>query len=415
MSSPAIYLPDVADIRCADRVKLAEYVRELTKFINQCEARIGVAIAKAEADGIKAVHQCTNSTTLLEELAQISRAAAGRIVARAHATNPSRGLDGTVIPALAPLAGVAALEGAISPAHVDEITKIMVQIPATVSEEVRGGAEKILVDLAREVKPLEVSKAGERLLATLDPDGPEPKDPPERPKRELSFHERPDGSASFKGVLDKISLAQVKATLAPLSGLHSSEEGPDTRSLGERQADALMDVFHLAMGAEHLPKHGGDRVHVAITVDYETLKSGIGTAMLDYGGTITASEARLLACDCRVIPVVMGGKSEPMDLGRSRRTITIGQRRRLVLRDGNGCSFPGCRTHAKSCDGHHVIYWILGGPTDIGNLTLLCARHHRLIHCGGWEVRMAPDGKPDFIPPDYLDPLRRPRRNTVHL
>ncbi|WP_297536640.1 HNH endonuclease signature motif containing protein, partial [Amycolatopsis sp.] len=57
----------------------------------------------------------------------------------------------------------------------------------------------------------------------------------------------------------------------------------------------------------------------------------------------------------------------------------------------------------------------LGGPTDLNNLTLLCERHHRLIHCGGWEVRMGGDGRPDFIPPDYLDPLRRPRRNTCHL
>jgi Domain of unknown function (DUF222) len=351
-----ISLPDLADIARADRLQIAELVRQLISVVNQCDALIGAAAVKVEADGVKAVYQCTSSALWLDEVAQLGQAVANRIVARAHAVNPSRSLDGTQIPAVAPLTGVAAREGAIGPGHVEVIAKVMAKIPATVSEDDRAGAEKILVDLAREVKPLEVSKAGDRLLDTLDPDGPEPKDPPERPKRELSFHERPDGSASIRGVLDKLSLAQVKATLAPLSGPHSTEEGPDTRSLGERQADALLDVFNLAMGAGDLPKHGGDRVHVAITVDYETLKSGIGTAMLDYGGTITAAEARMLACDCRVIPVVMGGESEPMDLGRSRRLISIGQRRRLVLRDGAGCSFPGCRTHAKYCDGHHVVF-----------------------------------------------------------
>ncbi|WP_297545627.1 HNH endonuclease signature motif containing protein, partial [Amycolatopsis sp.] len=66
-------------------------------------------------------------------------------------------------------------------------------------------------------------------------------------------------------------------------------------------------------------------------------------------------------------------------------------------------------------EGHHIIFWILGGPTDLDNLTLLCERHHRLVHCGGWEVRMGGDARPDFIPPAYLDPLRRPRRNTVHV
>ncbi|MFD6071810.1 HNH endonuclease, partial [Amycolatopsis lurida] len=54
------------------------------------------------------------------------------------------------------------------------------------------------------------------------------------------------------------------------------------------------------------------------------------------------------------------------------------------------------------------------GPTDLRNLVLLCGFHHRLIHHGDWEVRMAADGLPEFIPPQYRDPLRHPRRNTLH-
>jgi hypothetical protein len=135
--------------------------------------------------------------------------------------------------------------------------------------------------------------------------------------------------------------------------------------------------------------------------------------MLDVGGVITAAEARMLACDCKVIPAVLGSDSEPMDLGRSKRIITPGQRCRLVLRDG-GCAFPGCNKHAKHTEGHHIVFWADGGLTNLNNLTLLCERHHRLIHCGGWEVRMGDDQKPDFIPSAYLDPLRRPRRNTTH-
>jgi hypothetical protein len=154
-------------------------------------------------------------------------------------------------------------------------------------------------------------------------------------------------------------------------------------------------------------------VHLSITVDYQTLMSGIGTATLDYGGVISAAEARLLACDCELIPAVMGSKSEQMDLGRKVRIITAGQRRRLVLRDG-GCAFPGCKTKAKHCDGHHIIWWIMGGPTNIDNLTLLCTHHHRIIHRGLWTVSMGTDGRPDFRPPDTHDPDRKPVRNTIH-
>jgi plasmid stabilization system protein ParE len=414
VSSSLIRFPSLAEIRRANPVEAAEIARQLARIYSECDALFGVLAAKVEAEGVKVVYQYLNTALWLDDVTQIGPAAAKRIVIRGKAVNSSSTLGGTGIPAIAPLAGIAARAGEITPAHVDEIVATMTKMPATVSDRDRAGAEKILVDLARQATPLEVRKAGDRLLNTFDPDGPEPKDPPERPQRELAFQEHRDGTATLKGKLDNLSYAQLRAALDPLAKPHSTEEGRDARSQWERHADALVDLVRLAMTVDEIPTHGGDRVHVAVTVDFETLKSGIGTAMLDYGGVITAAEARMLACDCKVIPAVLGTESEQMDLGRSKRIITTGQRRRLVMRD-RGCAFPGCKSHAKHCDGHHIVYWILGGPTNLNNLTLLCERHHRLVHCGGWEVRMGGDGRPDFIPPAYLDPLRRPRRNTVHL
>jgi hypothetical protein len=413
--SVPITLPDPADIRRADPAMLVEYARVITREMNRYTALLGLVVTKTETDGIKATHQYTSAVQWLMHTTGMSEPAARQIVVRSRGTNSLYAIDGTEVPGVAPLTGLAALAGDLTPAHVDVIVKTMTAMPATVSEEDRTAAEKILIGVARAASPVEVKKAGDRILDTLDPDGPEPKDPPERPERELSFQEHRDGSATLKGKLDNLAYAQLRAALDPLAKPHSTkEEGCDTRSQWERHADALVDLVRLAMTVDEIPTHGGDRVHVAITVDYETLKSGIGTAMLDYGGVITAAEARMLACDCKVIPTVLGTESEQMDLGRSKRIITTGQRRRLVMRD-RGCAFPGCNKHAKHTEGHHIVFWILGGPTDLDNLTLLCERHHRLIHCGGWEVRMGGDGRPDFIPPDYLDPLRRPRRNTVHL
>jgi hypothetical protein len=171
--------------------------------------------------------------------------------------------------------------------------------------------------------------------------------------------------------------------------------------------------MRLAMTSPELPTHGGDRTHIVVTLNHDDLRTGIGTACLDLVGEITAAEARLLACDCCVIPVVLGTDSEPLDVGRKLRFVTPGQRRALYIRD-RGCTFPGCHRTPKHCDAHHITSWIDGGATDLPNLTLLCGRHHRLIHHSAWHIRMTPNGKPDFIPPDYLDPLRKPRRNTVH-
>jgi 5-methylcytosine-specific restriction protein A len=42
---------------------------------------------------------------------------------------------------------------------------------------------------------------------------------------------------------------------------------------------------------------------------------------------------------------------------------------------------------------------------------MLCKIHHRGVHDGGWIIRMAGDGLPEFIPPEWVDPTRTPRRN----
>jgi hypothetical protein len=55
-----------------------------------------------------------------------------------------------------------------------------------------------------------------------------------------------------------------------------------------------------------------------------------------------------------------------------------------------------------------------GGPTDVDNGVLVCGFHHRVVHRGEWIVQMGSDKRPEFIPPAYIDPLRRPRRNIYH-
>ncbi len=152
---------------------------------------------------------------------------------------------------------------------------------------------------------------------------------------------------------------------------------------------------------------------VTVTIGHEELKSGLGHACLDYVGQISARDARIAACDCLMLPAVLGAAGEPLDLGRIKRFVSPGQRRALNLRD-RGCSFPGCPRTPKNCHAHHIQHWADGGPTDLHNLCLLCSYHHGLIHRSDWQARIATDGHPEFVPPQYLDPLQTPRRNSFH-
>ena len=103
------------------------------------------------------------------------------------------------------------------------------------------------------------------------------------------------------------------------------------------------------------------------------------TGVTETGTELSAAELRTLACDTSVVPVVMGGASEVLDVGRATRTIPPAIRRALIARD-QGCVWPGCERAPIHCDGHHIQHWIDDGPTSLTNLALLCHSHHHRLH-----------------------------------
>lgn len=54
---------------------------------------------------------------------------------------------------------------------------------------------------------------------------------------------------------------------------------------------------------------------------------------------------------------------------------------------------------AKWSAAHHLRHWAQDGPTDLDNLVLLCHRHHKLVHKGGWQLVESEGGALLTIPP----------------
>jgi hypothetical protein len=101
----------------------------------------------------------------------------------------------------------------------------------------------------------------------------------------------------------------------------------------------------------------------------------------------------------RLLPPALGGApTQPLEVGRTSRVVTAGQRVALAVRDG-GCSFPDCDRPPAWCEAHHLRHWLHGGPTDLANLALLCRAHHRAVHEGGWQLTRDPDGRLTATPP----------------
>ncbi|HEY2190797.1 MAG TPA: DUF222 domain-containing protein [Actinomycetospora sp.] len=121
------------------------------------------------------------------------------------------------------------------------------------------------------------------------------------------------------------------------------------------------------------------RAQIAVTIPLEWLRERTGHALLDSGRLLDPATARRVACDATVIPVVLGSRSEPVELGRAAYAVTEALRRLLVMRD-RGCAHPGCTRRANRCHAHHIRHGVDGGPTDPDNLVLLCRYHHHLVH-----------------------------------
>lgn len=178
------------------------------------------------------------------------------------------------------------------------------------------------------------------------------------------------------------------------------ETGDESRGEGELTGGGRIPA---ALAGPRAP----GRALLMVTMPYSWLRDGIGHGLVGPDEAISPAEARRLACDAGIVPMVLGSRSEPLDVGRLSYEVPEGMRRALVVRD-QGCAFSGCTRRPERCHAHHVHHWADGGQTCLANLCLLCPFHHHLVHHGGWDITML-DGRPWFIPPAWLDPQRQPR------
>ena len=91
-----------------------------------------------------------------------------------------------------------------------------------------------------------------------------------------------------------------------------------------------------------------------------------------------------------LIPTVLGGAGEVLELGRAVRLFTPAQTRRLWLRD-RCCTYPGCGMPGTWTDAHHLRHWADGGPSNLSNAALLCQRHHTIVHTRRYAGRFVQD------------------------
>ena len=322
--------------------------------------------------------------------------------------------------------GAAVREGRVNTAQSRVIVRALDALPDEVPQDVLGAAEAALIDHAARFAPKQLAHIGRHVLTVVAPDLVDEAEgrrlaaleAEARRRTRLTLRRLGNGTTRISGVLpDAVATrlaTYLEAHANPRRDLDLAADDtvgadalahlPYPRRLGEAFCQLLE-----RLDPKRLPVHGGDATTLIITIPFATLKAELGAAEILGAGTIpsdpdadacageaiTAAQARRLACNAQLIPAVLGGDSEILDLGRSQRLFTAAQRRALLLRDRT-CRAERCDIPGTWAEAHHWIPWLEGGLTDLDDGVLLCAHHHHRVHDPAHCVERLPNGDVRF-------------------
>jgi hypothetical protein len=318
---------------------------------------------------------------------------------------------------------VALEAGDISADHARIITSAASQLPDGVGVEDALVVERSLVAKAHSLSPRHLRAEARRCIEAITPD-PEIVDEHENSvtKSEedraydaasLSLHDNGDGTLTgrftiplFQGLLLKKVIDAITAPRrnrfttassssnsdAQFSGTCAGETRPERITAEHARGLAFIELL------EHLPTdhlHTATAATVVVNIDHQALINQLKTAGVDTGTLLSAGETRRLACNAGIIPMVLGGASVPLDLGRTKRLFSQAHRV-AISKQHQTCAAHGCERPIAWCELHHKNPWQHGGKTDLNNAVPLCGHHHRAIHDHRYQHRQRPDGQISF-------------------
>jgi len=286
-------------------------------------------------------------------------------------------------------------DGTARVARANVIVRMTQDLAPIATPESLQAVTDLMTDVVETTGVAELTKIASRAKEQLvEPDDDQDEDEQQASRRLLRKTGTVAGLTEWQLLLDAEGEAILEAALDPLSAPKpgADEHGVhrlDPRTAAQRRADALVEIIGRGVAAgEGVPTT--EKAKIQVTIDHEALAGKVpGGGRTGTGQHLSAGTIRRLACDAQIIPIVLGGPSEALDVGVTRRLFTPAQRKAVLLRD-KGCSFPGCTTPAGWTDIHHVIHWIFGGATDLSNAAALCRRHHVIVHRYGYTATVTP-------------------------
>jgi hypothetical protein len=198
--------------------------------------------------------------------------------------------------------------------------------------------------------------------------------------------------------LDPLRDAQFWAGVTHIHKTLRRQPGNDKRAWGEITVDAV--VAAVQAGGDGTPA----RVRINTLIDVTSLTTGAhanSICELSDGTPLPISLLRQLAAEAEIIPIVLNGKGQALDVGIAQRLATQAQRDALRAMYST-CADPDCPTPFDETEAHHIKPVKHGGATDLANLIPLCKKNgcHTKYHEGGWTLEIDTERNITITRPD---------------
>jgi len=362
-----------------DQAATANLLRGLAQVASRLDALTATVLAHATQVRVEETNGATTTATWWADATNRTRATAHRDVKLAVALSRFTAL------------AEALAEGRVNTEQAHAIARALGDLetdgPADLEPVVVEQAEKHLVDCADGFDAKHLKVLGRHVLTVVAPEVGEAHEAKLLEDEERRAAERTrltfasDGHGMVHGRFSIPTLhgaMLAKAIQALTWAKQDPAEVRQTRPTPVAAGQAFTELLE-RLDAKDLPSVGGVGATVVVTMTIDALMGGLAAAALDTGEVISAGAARRLACEAGVIPIVLGGKSEVLDVGRRRRFHTRAQRLAIAQRDKT-CVVGGCDAPPSRCHVHHVIPWSEGGGTSVKDGKLYCSAHHAMVH-----------------------------------
>lgn len=455
-----------ADVDGLSHRELLESYAALKATLRRVPAVQHALLARLDREATPTDLGATSLSKLLMQWCRIGKGDALRRLAWARLLGSRRALDEQKLPPHLPQTAAAIADGAIGDDHVRVIKDFVAELPDAVDLETRIQAERTLAELARQVDPVALDKAANRLLAHLHPDGTLSDADRQRKAGLTLSSQQPDGMSRLSGWITP----ELRALLEPLfakfaafdarrpnpagdpaatSDAEAAPEAPATTAVDDdaddaesgasgeadaagpmpshaplfdehgrtqprRQHDALLVMARMLLCRSDLGTLNGLPVSVVVTTTLQDLERGAGYAVTAGGSRLPMTDLiRMAAHAHHYLAVFDQHTSAALHLGRSQRCATGAQKLMLLARD-RGCTCPGCDAAGYVTQAHHATAdWKDDGQTNVDDMTLACGPDNRMVEITEWTTRRRRDGLVEWIPPPHLD-TGQTRINVTH-